>query len=329
MSDSATLSPRTPSGAATPLAGARPAQAPGSGQRLGMWMERHVHYWLMLPAAIAIGAVLLYPMVFSFWISFFNWPLSVEEPRFIGLRNYTNVLTAPFFHFVLLQSVAFALVCLGIEFVLGMALALLLNIKFRGRGLVRTLFLLPMLTAPILTGFNFRWIFNDRFGLANQIALMFGHGESIAWLSDPTLARICIVIVTVWSGTPFVMLLLLAGLQSLPEAPYEAAIVDGATWRQRFWYITLPLLRPVMVVAASIRMIDLFRVFDTIYIMTGGGPGQATELFPFYVWRSAFSDSRLGFASALSYVTLAVTLVFLIPLLRTEASGAEADRTRR
>jgi multiple sugar transport system permease protein len=294
-----------------------------------MWMERHIHYWLMVPAAIAIGAVLLYPMVFSLWISFFNWPLSVEEPRFIGIRNYVNVVTGSFFQFILVQSVAFALVCLALELVFGMAVALLLNIRFRGRGFVRTLFLLPMLTAPILTGFNFRWIFNDRFGLANQIVLAFGGGTSIAWLSDPTLARICIVIATVWSGIPFVMLLLLAGLQSLPESPFEAAIVDGATWWQRFWYITLPLLRPVMVVAASIRVIDLFRVFDSVYIMTGGGPGHATELFPFYVWRSAFSDSRLGFASALSYVTLAVTLVFLIPLLRSETSGAEAERTRR
>ncbi len=137
------------------------------------------------------------------------------------------------------------------------------------------------------------------------------------------------MIVTVWQGMPFMLLLLLAGLQALPSSPFEAATVDGASAWQRFWYITLPLLRPVIVVAVALQMIDLFRVFDTIYIMTRGGPGHATELFPFYIYRSAFSDDRLGFASALSYITVAITVVLLIPLFYVERRGGDGERAGR
>jgi len=287
------------------------------------WPERHIQYWLILPAVIAMGGVLVYPLLFSLWVSLFDWPLTSQGTRWVGGDNYRNAVRSPFFHQVLVQSVGFMIICLLLTFVLGMALALLLNLDFPGRGLLRTLLLLPMLIAPTLTGFNFRWIFNDRFGLANQLLLYFHLGQPKAWLADPTLARVAIIITSVWSGTPFFMLLLLAGLQSLPDSPMEAAIIDGANAWQRFWDITLPLLRPVIVVAAAIQIIDLFRVFDTVYVMTSGGPAHSTELFPYYAFRSAFSEDRAGYASALGYVTLLVTVIFLIPILRSDRSGNE------
>jgi multiple sugar transport system permease protein len=290
------------------------------------WGERYAHYWLLLPATIAMAGVLVYPMIFSLWVSLHDWPLVSQDARWVGLGNYLDAVTTPFFRFVLVQSVAFMLVCLVLEFILGLALALLLTLNFPGRRILRTIFLLPMLVAPALTGFNFRWIFNDRFGLANQLLILTGLGQPLPWLSDTTLARIAIVASTVWSGTPFFMLLLLAGLQSLPLTPFEAATVDGANVWQRFWHITLPLLRPVIAVAAALQVIDLFRVFDTIYVMTMGGPAHATELFPFYTWRSAFSENRAGFASALSYIILAITALFLIPVLRAEHNAAEASK---
>ena len=265
-----------------------------------------------------MSAILVYPLLFSFWVSLFDWRMAAATHSFVGLSNYVEALTTSFFDVVLLQSIGFTLVCLAVNLVLGMALAQLLNVRFKGRAIVRTLALLPMVTAPVLAGFNFRWIFNDRFGLANQLLIQVGHGLPLAWLADANLARLTIVLVTVWQGMPFMLLLLLAGLQSLPTSPFEAAIVDGATAWQRFWYISLPLMRPVILVAVALQTIDLFRVFDTVYIMTGGGPGHATELFPFYVYRSAFSDDRLGFASALSYITVAITVAFLIPLFYIE-----------
>jgi multiple sugar transport system permease protein len=298
--------------------------------RLGGLGERYVHYWLLAPALLAMCAILVYPLLFSLWVSLFDWRMAATSHTFIGLRNYAEALTSSFFEFVFLQSVGFTLVCLALNLVIGMALAQLLNIRFKGRGLIRTLFLLPMVAAPVLAGFNFRWIFNDRFGLANQLMLQLGLGMPLAWLADANLSRVAIVIVTVWQGMPFMLLLLLAGLQALPTSPFEAATVDGASAWQRFWYITLPLMRPVIVVAVALQTIDLFRVFDTIYIMTKGGPGHATELFPFYVYRSAFSDDRLGFAASLSYITIAITVAFLIPLFYLERRTSDAsDRTRR
>jgi multiple sugar transport system permease protein len=292
----------------------RPALAAGARRpRMRGWGERYVQYWLILPALLTMCAVLIYPLAYSLWISFFDWNITSVGRPFLGLRNYVEALTNASSQFIFAQNIAFTVICIALEFVVGMALALLLSRQFIGRGLARTLLLLPMLTAPVLAGFNFRWMFNDRFGLANQLLIQLGL-QPYAWLADANLARAVIVLVTIWQGIPFMMLLLLAGLESLPASPFEAAIVDGASAWQRFLHISLPLLRPVIVVAVSLRVIDLFRTFDTIYIITFGGPGHATELLPFYIYRAAFSSGRFGFASALSYIVLVLTLLLLIPL---------------
>ena len=288
------------------------------------WGERYAQYWLILPALIAMCAVLIYPLGYSLYISFFDWNITTVGRPFVGLANYVEALTNSASQFIFVQNIAFTVVCIALEFVIGMALALLMSRAFVGRGLARTLLLLPMLTAPVLAGFNFRWIFNDRFGLANQLLLQVGLPPQ-PWLADANLARTAIVIVTIWQGIPFMMLLLLAGLESLPTSPFEAALVDGATPWQRFLHVALPLLRPVILVAISLRVIDLFRTFDTIFIMTAGGPGHATELLPFYIYRAAFSSGRFGFASALSYVTLLLTLLILIPLYFRPRAKAGAD----
>ena len=292
------------------------------------WGERYIHYWMILPAVLCMLAILAYPLLYSLWVSTLNWKLGATTYAFVGLRNYTEAFTSTFFRFVFVQNLVFAIVVVIINFTVGMFLAVLLNVSLKGRGFLRTLLLLPMLTAPVLAGLNFRWIFNDRFGLANQVLLAVG-GQPQPWLADQWLARFTIVITTVWQGIPFFMLLLLAGMQALPDTPFEAAVVDGASAWQRFRYITLPLLRPVIVVAAALNLIDLFRAFDVIYIMTNGGPGHATEMFPFYTYRAAFSEDRLGFASALSWITLAISVVLLIPLFLGERSGAEGEKTRK
>jgi len=288
-------------------------------RRLYQFQERHIHYWLIFPGMAVITAVLIYPLAYSFYISFFDYRLARTEVPFVGFGNYSSAITNYAFHTALIQNVAYSLICLIIEFLLGMGLALLLNIRFKGRGLVRALFLLPMLTAPILAGFNWRWILNDSFGVINQLLNTFG-SQPVGWLVTPNNARFSIILATIWQGIPFVMLLLLAGLQALPVEPYEAAIVDGASSLQRFRFITLPLLKPVIVVVLALRIIDLFRVFDVIYIMTLGGPGRATELLPYYIYRTAFSESRMGYASAISWMTMIITLLFLIPLFKLERS---------
>lgn len=192
---------------------------------------------LFYRAVLTMCGVLVYPLLFSTWVSLFDWRMAAATHVFIGLANYGEALTSSFFEFVLLQSIGFTLACLSVDLVLGLALALLLNVRFKGRSIIRTLCFLPMVTAPMLAGFNFRWIFNDRFGLVNQLLIQFGHSVSLGWLADANLARLTIVLVTVWQGVPFMVLLLLAGLQSLPTSPFEAATVGGATAWQRFRYI--------------------------------------------------------------------------------------------
>ena len=293
--------------------------------RLDAWQARYAPYWLLLPALGIIGAVLLYPLVHALYISFLDYKLARSARPFVGLGNYIEAITSASFGTVLAQNIVFAMVCILVEFTVAMSTALLLNRQFRGRAIYRVFFLLPMLTAPVLAGFNWRWIFNDRFGLMNQIFIGVGLAPQ-AWLVEPNLARLSIVIATVWQGIPFVMILLLAGLQALPQPPFEAAIVDGATAWQRLRMLTLPLMRPVIAVALALRIIDLFRVFDVIYIMTLGGPGHATELLPFYIYRAAFSQSQFGLASALSWITVFITIVLLIPLFLNERSGAESEK---
>jgi multiple sugar transport system permease protein len=311
-------------GVERPLLRPQPAATTGSIRRLrtGGLGERYARYWLIIPALVAMCAVLVYPLIYSLWISFFDWSITSAGHRFLWLRNFKEAFTGASSGYIYTQTILFTVICIVLEFVLGMALALLMSQPFRGRGLARTLLLLPMLTAPVLAGFNFRWIFNDRFGLANQLLIKAGF-DPIAWLADANWARASVVMVTIWQGIPFMMLVLLAGLQSLPTSPFEAAIVDGASAWQRFVHIALPLLRPVIVVAVSLRAIDLFRTFDTIYIVTYGGPGHATELLPFYIYRAAFSDGRFGYASALSYVALGLTLLVVIPLFYRRRSAME------
>lgn len=296
--------------------------------RLDAWQARYAAYWLLLPAAAIIIAVLLYPLAHALYISFLDYKLARSARPFVGFGNYVEAVTSSSFGAVLVQNILFAIVCIGLEFSLAMGAALLLNRRFRGRALYRVFLLLPMLTAPVLAGFNWRWIFNDRFGLLNQIFIAFGLPPQ-AWLVDPNLARLSIVIASVWQGIPFVMILLLAGLQALPQMPFEAAIVDGATAWQRFRHLTMPLMRPVIAVALALRVIDLFRVFDVIYIMTLGGPGHATELLPFYIYRAAFGQSQFGLASALSWITVFITIVLLIPLFMNERSGAESEKINK
>lgn len=311
------------------------AQRQTISRRAGHWLarldalqERYAPYWLLLPAVGIISAVLLYPLLHALYISFFDYKLARAARPFIGLGNYIEAVTSASFGTVLVQNIAFTVICASVEFVVAMGIALLLNRPFRGRAIYRVFFLLPMLTAPVLAGFNWRWIFNDRFGLMNQIFIALGLPAQ-GWLVDPNLARLAIVIATVWQGIPFVMILLLAGLQSLPQSPFEAATVDGATAWQKWRLLTLPLLRPVITVALALRVIDLFRVFDVIYIMTLGGPGHATELLPFYIYRAAFSQSQFGLASALSWITVLITILLLIPLFLGERSGAESEKLNR
>jgi multiple sugar transport system permease protein len=269
------------------------------------------------PAFLILAIILAYPLGYSFWLSFHQWTLYTfrEGIPFIGLQNYIELLHNGEFISSLRVTFVFMIGAISIEFILGMGLALLLDRDLWGKGLVRSLILLPMMSTNVVIGLTWRLLFNYQFGIVNFYLQQAGL-PAVEWLSSPKVALPAVVIVDVWNTTSFVALMLLAGLQSLPEEPFEAARMDGASAWQTFRYLTLPLLRPAILVALLWRIIDTFRIFDVIYLLTAGGPAHASETVSIYVYRNGFQLFDLGFASAASYVMILIMLVIAAVLSR-------------
>jgi len=272
-------------------------------------------YQMILPTFIVIGGILIYPLIYSLILSFFKYQPRVNEFFFTGLANYVNLIFDSEFRLSLYNTFIFLAIALSAEFALGFALALLADsINFRGKATLMILLFLPFFIAPTLAGLNWRWLLNGELGLVNQILSLL-HIEKKMWLVLPPLPMISVMLVDIWEYTPFMILLLYAGLQSLPHDPYEAATIDGANNWQKIWYLTVPLLRPVIGIALMLRIIDIFRIFDTIYVMTQGGPGNTTQLASLYIYKVAFRFKQLGYAAAASYVVLFFSVLFILPIL--------------
>jgi multiple sugar transport system permease protein len=262
------------------------------------------------PAFIVLAIVLLYPLGYALWLSIHQWMLRSfrQGVPFIGFKNYIDLFSNPDFLNALKTTFTFVIIAVSIEFILGMLLALLLHQEIKGRGLLRAMILLPMMCTNVVIGLMWRLLLNYQYGLVNYYL---GRLDilPVEWLSSPKVAMASVVIVDVWNTTSFVALMLLAGLQSLPDEPFEAAKIDGASWVQTFYYLTLPLLRPVILVALLWRFIDTFRIFDVIYLLTAGGPARVTETVSIYVYRYGFQSFNLGFAAAASFIMLLIMLI--------------------
>jgi multiple sugar transport system permease protein len=270
----------------------------------------------LLPAYGAILAIVGIPTIYSLYLSFHQWKLTTFQKGvpFVGLANYQKAVGDPAFWHAMQVTLVFTLVALTIEIGLGLGLAVLLDQDFRGRRMVRIGLLLPMFVTNVVVGLIWRIMLSYDFGVVNYVLSLFGLPK-VAWLGDPGLALWSLVIVDVWNTTAFVALILLAGLQGIPEEPRQAARVDGASSWQVFRHVTLPLLRPVLFVAVVWRTIDLFRIFDVVFSLTGGGPYNATETISLYAYRQGFASFNLGFASAVSYLLI----LGLVALLAIEA----------
>lgn len=273
--------------------------------------------FFIAPAFIVIAIILVYPLGYSFWLSFHEWTLRGfrQGVPWVGLRNYITLFSNPEFLNSLRITFTFVVAAVGAEFVLGMGLALLLNHDLKGKGIIRSIILLPMMCTNVVIGLTWRLLFNYEFGLVNYYLTRLGLSP-VEWLSKPSVAMPAVIIVDVWNTTSFVALLLLAGLQALPEEPFEAARIDGASSWQIFYYLTLPLLRQTILVALLWRFIDTFRIFDVVYLLTAGGPARATETVSIYVYRYGFQAFNLGFASAASYVMILIMLIIAAILAR-------------
>jgi ABC-type sugar transport system permease subunit len=267
--------------------------------------------WLMaLPALAVIALIALGPVLWAVWESLYLHDLRMPwlGRRLIGLQNYVEALSNSRFWESIGHTVAFAAVSVTLEIVLGLALAVAVDSMTRGRGVVRTAMLLPWAVPTVVVGLVWRFMFETPTGLI--------------WFADPLAAWVPIVLADVWKTTPFVALLLLAGLQNIERSLYEAAQMDGATaWRQ-FTGITLPLLKPALLVALVFRTVDAFRVFDVIYVMTGGGPGTATEPIAMYTFSVLLENLRFGYGSALSVMIFGVTFLLALVAIRLMGRGA-------
>jgi multiple sugar transport system permease protein len=277
---------------------------------------------LLAPALFVLLSLSIYPLIYSISVSFQTETAGGIE---WGLKNFTRLLSDNFFLTALLHTLVFAVSALILEFSIGLALALLLNGQIRGRGFFRAALLVPMMLPTVVVGVVWRLMLNSNFGAINGTLKRFGlNTEALTWTASPRLAFLSVIAVDVWQWTPFVFLVLLAGLQAIPQEPYEAALIDGSNRWQTFRHVTLPLLKPAILIALLLRTMDLLRVFDQIFILTEGGPGFATETISLYIYRTAFRFFDFGYAAAMSFVLLALTNVIstiYIRLLQTKETA--------
>jgi multiple sugar transport system permease protein len=284
-------------------------------------MRRHLPYLYMSPTMIWILFFMIYPLVFALVMAFKRFKmqagLSFFDMPWVGLGNFIDAFTDQFFLISIQKTFTFLLLALSIEFALGLGIALLLN---RKRGIKLdyiwiTLILTPLMFPLIASGNVWRMLLDTRWGLINALIMALGF-DSVNFLGDTTNAFIAILIVEVWQWTPFVVIILLAGLRSLPVEPMEAALVDGASKWQVFYRIILPLLSPQILVVLLIRGMDIFKTFDFVYSLTFGGPGQSTTLVSFYIYRQAFVQFKLGYGAALSWITFVIIYIIAFLILK-------------
>lgn len=307
-----------------------PISAPESvsiGGPIERWVERHLRVLMLAPAMTILAALTLFPTIYMFRAAAQKISPDPSVPsEFIGLGNFVRMATDPLFYNSLRNTLVFTVSAVTVEFVLGLALALLFDKYVTRRfNFLKTLVLMPMMVPPIAVAITWKLIYQPQFGVLNelvfrlnQLVQLIGLNKLIpglqlrtqAWSGDVDLAMFSIVMADAWEWTPFIFLLMLAGLASLPSEPYEAAEIDGASsWRQ-FWDLTLYFLKPVIAIALLLRIMDALRLFDLVFILTVGGPAGATETLSFYIFKVAFTFVDVGYAAAISLFVLFVTVGF-------------------
>jgi multiple sugar transport system permease protein len=270
------------------------------------------------PSLFLIALVIVFPLIYAFYLSLQNFDLSVgPDYDYVGAKNYVEALTRDARFWGSVWNTGVIIVpSLILELLLGLGVALLLNRKIVGRPIMTALIAIPAMVSPVMAGMAWRMLFGVKYGAINNLGRQLGILDVyFDWFSSTLISVVAIVLVEVWHNTPFMMLVLLAGLQSIPQELYDAAKADGASPWQSFWHVTLPLLKFTMAVGVMIRLIDLTKLFGLIFVLTYGGPGSSTETVAFNTYLVGFTDFRMSYAAALSYLivggTLVLTLVFL------------------
>ena len=281
----------------------------------------------LMPTVLLILALSIFPLIFSLTLSFMSWDLSRLQGgvRFIGLQNFATLVADTRFWNTARVTVFFVLGSVGLQYILGLGLALLLNQEIHFRRFFRVTFLVPMMLTPAAVGYVGRMLFNESMGPINDIIHHLG-GPVIPWVSNSKMALPSLILLDTWEWVPFMTIVLLAGLQSLPPEVFECARVDGANDWDIFRRITLPMLAPVSITVVLIRALEAFKLFDIVNVMTGGGPGTATETVTMYAYIVGLKNGNLGYASAIAYSLLIMVIIFstvFLNSLRSRAAAAE------
>jgi multiple sugar transport system permease protein len=268
-----------------------------------------VKHFFIWPALLIVLVITIFPLIYSLTTSLMSLRLVPPvPPRFVGLDNYADLLQNPRFWRVAWTTTTIAVISVAAQFVIGFAIALALNSRVPGGGLFRVGFLLPMLVAPVAVALIARQLFNPTNGPLNGLMSFFGF-PNLPFLTETNWALGALIAVEIWQWTPFVILMLLAGLQTLPDDVYEAAALENASAWQQFWGITFPMMLPISVAVVFIRLIESYKIMDTVFVMTGGGPGISTETMTLFAYQEGFKKFNLGYTSALSFLFLILIVV--------------------
>lgn len=284
---------------------------------LSEWSDRHFRWLLVAPAVLLIFALSVYPLLFSVWVAFVNFDFQIPGHEFIGLKNFKQVVVDPVARWSLVLTVLLSASCVIIEFLLGLALAMTMVKSFRGRGLIMSIIIVPLFISPVIVGQAWALLLQRPFGPTNYILGLFtGTDVTIGWLTESPWLFIAIILADTWQWTPFMFVILLAGLTAIPQNLYEAAEIDGIGSWLVFREITIPNLMPMILLSITFRLLDAIKLFDTIFIMTGGGPGTKTYTASFYLYTVGFTQFHLSQATAGSWIFLAFTLLVVSLLVR-------------
>jgi multiple sugar transport system permease protein len=281
------------------------------------WSDRHIGWLLALPAALLILALSIYPLAYSVWVAFVNYDFQVPGHAFVGLQNFREIVNDPIARLSLVNTLILSAASVAVEFALGLLLALAMVERFRGRGLIMPILIVPLFISPVIVGQFWSLLLQPPFGPTNYLlSLLLGRPVEISWLTQTPWNFIAIITADVWQWTPFMFVILLSGLSAIAPELYEAAELDGATRWHSFYYVTMPLLTPIILLAVTFRLLDAIKLFDVIYVMTGGGPGASTYTASFYLYQIGFQQFHLSKATAGSWIFLLLSAILIMALVR-------------
>jgi len=279
--------------------------------------DRQIAWLLALPAVLLILALSIYPLAYSLWVAFVNYDFQIPGHAFVGWQNFREIVNDPIARISLVNTVILSAASVAVEFGLGLLLALAMVERFRGRGLIMPVLIIPLFISPVIVGQFWSLLLQPPFGPTNYLlGLLLGCPVEIGWLTQTPWNFIAIVTADAWQWTPFMFVILLAGLSAIAPEMFEAAELDGANRAQTFWYVTLPQLKPLILLALTFRLLDAVKLFDVIYVMTGGGPGSSTYTASFYLYQIGFQQFHLSKATAGSWIFLLLSAILIMALVR-------------